>query len=317
MATFDDVRRIAMGLPRTDERESRGMLQWRVAEKLFVWERPLRRADLEHLGDRARRPVLGARVEHVDMKDALIAEDPAVFFTTPHFDGYPAILVRLERITVERLKDLVTDAWLARAPVKIRQELSRGVLPAASSLRNGTPPHPVSSASALLLRYLGRSPEDATRAKRAPAGSPAAGGARLGIAASASEGMPLARTGGRYSPPSQRCIASPDRARAASPSTSLRVGCGATARESSNGVASSSAPSAGPAMSSVTSWPMRWTPRTSLVAASATTLQKPSGSPQMSARPLARKGKTPVRTSWPAARASPSPRPREPIWGLQ
>lgn len=124
MASFDDVRRIAMELPRTDERESRGNLQWRVAEKLFVWERPLRRADLEHLGDRAPAgPVLGARVEHVDMKDALIAEDPGVFFTTPHFDGYPAILVQLDRISVERLTDLVVDAWRARAPAKIRQEL--------------------------------------------------------------------------------------------------------------------------------------------------------------------------------------------------
>ena len=66
MATWDDVRRIALALPETGERLSRGLRQWRVKDKLFVWERPLRRADLEALGDAAPEgPVLGARVEHL------------------------------------------------------------------------------------------------------------------------------------------------------------------------------------------------------------------------------------------------------------
>ena len=102
MATWDDVRRIALELPETSERLSRELRQWRVKDKLFVWERPLRRADLEALGDAPPDgPILGARVEHLVAKEALLADDPSVYFTTPHFDGYPAILVRLDRIARE------------------------------------------------------------------------------------------------------------------------------------------------------------------------------------------------------------------------
>jgi hypothetical protein len=95
LATFDDVKRIALALPETAEAVSRGNRHWRVKDKLFVWERPLRRTDLEALGDSAPDgPVLGARVEHLGAKEALLADDPDVYFTTPHFDGYPAVLVQ-------------------------------------------------------------------------------------------------------------------------------------------------------------------------------------------------------------------------------
>jgi hypothetical protein len=120
MATWDDVRRLALALPETDERRSRDLLQWRVKDKLFVWERPLRRSDLEALGDRAPDgPILGVRVEHLVAKEALLADDPGVFFTTPHFDGYPAVLVRLDRIATADLEELITEAWLARAPKRL------------------------------------------------------------------------------------------------------------------------------------------------------------------------------------------------------
>jgi hypothetical protein len=123
MATWDDVRRLALSLPDTDERISRDNAQWRVKEKLFVWERPLRKSDLEALGDAAPGgPILGARVEHELAKQALIAEDPNVFFTTPHFDGYPAVLVRLDKIGVEELEEVVTEAWLCRAPKKLADQ---------------------------------------------------------------------------------------------------------------------------------------------------------------------------------------------------
>jgi len=120
MAGWEDVRRIALALPETSERLSRDRCQWRVKDKLFVWERPLRRGEVETLGDRAPDgPIVGARVEHLGAKEALLADDPQVFFTTPHFDGYPAILARLERISVEDLDELVTEAWLARAPKRL------------------------------------------------------------------------------------------------------------------------------------------------------------------------------------------------------
>jgi hypothetical protein len=120
MATWDDVGRLALALPETSEALSRGLRQWRVKDKAFVWERPLRRADLEALGDEAHEgPILGARVEHLVAKEALLADDPTVYFTTPHFDGYPAILVRLDRIELEDLQELIVEAWLARAPARL------------------------------------------------------------------------------------------------------------------------------------------------------------------------------------------------------
>src|SRR3954453_18682210 len=122
MPTWDDVRRIAMGLPEATERESRGMLQWRIKDKLFVWERPLRRPDLEALGDAAPAgPILGARVEHLVAKEAMVADPCGVFFTTPHFDGSPAILIQPDRIEVPELEEVVVEAWLCRAPKRVAQ----------------------------------------------------------------------------------------------------------------------------------------------------------------------------------------------------
>src|SRR5215207_1740782 len=95
VATWDDVQRLALAMPEATERVSRDMRQWCVKDKLFVWERPLRNSDLAALGDGAPDgPILGARVEHLGAKEALLANDDGVFFTTPHFDGYPAILVK-------------------------------------------------------------------------------------------------------------------------------------------------------------------------------------------------------------------------------
>jgi hypothetical protein len=120
VATFDDVRRIALALPEATETVSRGHAQWRVKDKNFVWERPLRRSDLDALGDAAPDgPILGVRTEHLMAKDAMLAEDPELFFTTPHFDGYPAVLVRLDRISPDDLTELIVEAWLARAPDKL------------------------------------------------------------------------------------------------------------------------------------------------------------------------------------------------------
>jgi hypothetical protein len=120
MATQEDVRRIALALPETSEAISRENRHWRVKDKGFVWERPLRRSDLEALGDGAPDgPILGVRVEHLGAKEALLADDPSVYFTTPHFDGYPAVLVQLDRISPEDLQELIVEAWLVRAPKRL------------------------------------------------------------------------------------------------------------------------------------------------------------------------------------------------------
>jgi len=120
VATWEDVRRIALSLPDTSEEASRGNSTWRVRSKLFVWERPLRASDLRALGEAAPAgPILGARVDHLGAKEALLADDPGVYFTTPHFDGYPAVLARLEAIDPDELEELIVDAWLARAPKRL------------------------------------------------------------------------------------------------------------------------------------------------------------------------------------------------------
>jgi hypothetical protein len=123
VATWEAVRQLALGLPETEERQSRGLSQWRVRDKLFVWERPLRASDLQALGaDAPEGPILGARVEHLVAKEALLADGGGVYFTTPHFDGYPAILVRLQSIPEQELAELVVEAWLCRAPKKLADQ---------------------------------------------------------------------------------------------------------------------------------------------------------------------------------------------------
>jgi hypothetical protein len=81
------------------------------------WERPLRRSDYEALGEAAPEgPILGVRTPDVGVKEALISDAPDVFFTTPHFDGYPAVLVDLDAASVEDLEEVILEAWAAQAP---------------------------------------------------------------------------------------------------------------------------------------------------------------------------------------------------------
>ena len=120
MASWEEVRRIALALPETSEKPSHGNVSWRVKDKLFVWERPLRGREAEELGEAAPAgPILGVRVEDLGTKEALLAAEPEVFFTTSHFDGYPSVLVRLERIDSAELEELIVEAWLARAPKRL------------------------------------------------------------------------------------------------------------------------------------------------------------------------------------------------------
>jgi hypothetical protein len=122
VATWDDVREFALALPGVEEGVSRGTAVWRVG-KLVVWDRPLRARDLEELGsDAPDGTVMGAAVADEGEKRALVAAQPELFFTVHHFDGYPAVLVRLDRIPRDRLAEVITDAWLAVAPKKLVAE---------------------------------------------------------------------------------------------------------------------------------------------------------------------------------------------------
>lgn len=130
MASWDDVRRIALALPESSERLSHGNAHWRVREKGFVWERPLRPSEVRALGEDAPDgPILGARVEHLGAKEALLADDPGIYFTTPHFDGFTAVLARLERIALDELEELIVEAWLSRAPKRLAKHYIDTELP--------------------------------------------------------------------------------------------------------------------------------------------------------------------------------------------
>ncbi|HEY3000600.1 MAG TPA: MmcQ/YjbR family DNA-binding protein [Acidimicrobiales bacterium] len=107
MATEDDVRRIALSLPETEEKPWYGSPGFRVKGKGFL------RIRSEAEGG------LVVFVEDLGEKEALLATEPDVFFTTPHYDGYPTVLVRIPAIDVDELTELIVDSWRLKAPPKV------------------------------------------------------------------------------------------------------------------------------------------------------------------------------------------------------
>jgi len=118
MASWTDVAGLALSLPETTERIDReGLRTWAVRDQMFAWERPLRPSERESLGaDAPDGQILAVRVADLATKTVVLAAGPRGCFTTPHFDGYSTVLVRLDEITVEELDKLILEAWLARAP---------------------------------------------------------------------------------------------------------------------------------------------------------------------------------------------------------
>ena len=120
MATWEDVSRLALALPDVVEGTDTNGYKWEVHRKHFAYERPLRKRDLEELGSTAPEgQILGLRVAELADKHGLIGSNPAVFFTIPHYEGYPAVLAVLEKIELDQLEEVLTDAWLCRAPKRL------------------------------------------------------------------------------------------------------------------------------------------------------------------------------------------------------
>jgi len=120
MATWDDVSRLALALPEVVEATDTNGYKWEVRRKHFAWERPLRKRDIEELGDEVPEgEILGAMVADLTDKRGLIGSNPAVFFKIPHFVHYPAVLVLIEKISLAQLNEVLTEAWLCRAPKKL------------------------------------------------------------------------------------------------------------------------------------------------------------------------------------------------------
>ncbi|MFI2651783.1 MmcQ/YjbR family DNA-binding protein [Micromonospora fulviviridis] len=123
MADADDIRHLALALPHVVEIDSEGF-DFRVADKGFVWSYPERRPGTSR---RIRTDIAVLYVGDEAEKQALLLGEPEVFFTTPAYDGLPLVMLRLTQVSVDRLKELVTDAWRMRAPDSLVGDLDDGI----------------------------------------------------------------------------------------------------------------------------------------------------------------------------------------------
>ncbi|MCP9485122.1 MAG: MmcQ/YjbR family DNA-binding protein [Gaiellaceae bacterium MAG52_C11] len=110
MATWEDVRALALALPETEESTSYGKLAFKVRRKTFAWESPHEHGKLVVNVDPDERPLL-------------VESNPAAYFVTSHYQGYPMLLIHLEQVRRAELRERIEDAWLLAAPPKLASTL--------------------------------------------------------------------------------------------------------------------------------------------------------------------------------------------------
>jgi hypothetical protein len=116
--TFDEVDAFATSLPDVVVGTKWGNRTWMVGNKGFAWQRPFSKADVERFGDETppAGDILAVTVGNLDAKDALLAIAPLGFFTIPHFNGYPAVLIALRAARASDVRAALVDAWRTVAP---------------------------------------------------------------------------------------------------------------------------------------------------------------------------------------------------------
>lgn len=127
MATLDDIRNIVRDLPGAEEvvHGHGGGAAWRTNAGMFVWEREPSQRDLADLAARGEvwpdMLVVGVHTDGVEDAEALVAAFPELFFTIPHVEGHPVVLLRLFPVDRDQLAEIVIDAWVLRSPATVAQ----------------------------------------------------------------------------------------------------------------------------------------------------------------------------------------------------
>jgi hypothetical protein len=126
--TLDGVARLALSLPEAIETEHHGHRTWSVNGKGFAWERPFSKADIKRFGDVSppHGPIIATRVADLSEKEAVLAANSTAFFTIPHFDGYSAVLIQLNKVTKQAVHDAIVDGWLTCAPAALVDQYLSG-----------------------------------------------------------------------------------------------------------------------------------------------------------------------------------------------
>ena len=128
MVTLEAAAAMALELPDVTEDDRYGARTWSVGGKVFAWERPFSKADIKRFGDEEppAGPILALRVADLHEKEAVLAEGRKGFFTIPHLNNYPALLIQLKVATKKPVREAILDAWLAMAPARLAKAFLAG-----------------------------------------------------------------------------------------------------------------------------------------------------------------------------------------------